>query len=87
MKEQENRQASGFLVYGDEPLIGVIAEENGQEVIVYFTEEQEVAAPDAQAIQAALQLAGVWSDLNWQEMEQALDQIRHEAPPSPPLAI
>ena len=37
--------------------------------------------------QAALALAGAWSDLAWDELEQALDRIRHESPPTPPLAV
>ncbi len=79
---------SSFLVHGDEPLIGLIDEENGQEVVIYFTEEQaDGQAASKQAIQDALRLAGAWKDLNWEEMERELDRIRHESPPSPPLAL
>ncbi len=77
---------SSFPVDPDQPLIGIIERENGRDVVIYFTQEQEVTASRG-AIQAALRLAGAWQDLNWQDMEHELDRIRHETPPSPPLAI
>jgi hypothetical protein len=40
-----------------------------------------------QAIEETLALAGSWSDLDWDEMEQALDRIRHESKPTPPFTL
>jgi hypothetical protein len=72
----------------DQPLIGVITEEQGQEVVNYFTAEQEADQVMAQnTTEDALALAGVWSDLEWDELEKALESIRHESPPTPPLAL
>jgi hypothetical protein len=71
-----------------QPLIGVIAEEEGHEVVRYFTQEQEadrVMVPST--TQDALALAGAWSDLDWDEIENALDSIRHESIPTPPLSL
>jgi hypothetical protein len=71
-----------------QPLIGVIAEEAGIEVVRYFTQEQEadrVLVEDT--TQAALALAGAWSDLDWDELAEALARIRHESQPTPPLAV
>jgi hypothetical protein len=71
-----------------QPLIGVMTEEQGIEVVRYFTTEQDadrVLVEDTS--QTALALAGAWSDLAWDELEQALDRIRHESPPTPPLAV
>ena len=71
-----------------QPLIGIMTEEQGIEVVRYFTTEQDadrVLVEDT--TQAALALAGAWSDLAWDELEQALDRIRHESPPTPPLAV
>jgi hypothetical protein len=71
-----------------QPLIGVMTEEQGIEVVRYFTAEQDadrVLVEDT--TQAALALAGAWSDLAWDELEQALDRIRHESQPTPPLAV
>ena len=36
-----------------------------------------------QAIEGTLALARSWSDLDWDEMEKALDRIRHESKPTP----
>jgi hypothetical protein len=71
-----------------QPLIGVIAEEQGQEVVHYFTEEQEADKVMVQnTTQDALALAGAWSDLEWDELEKALESIRHESHPTPPLYL
>ena len=57
----------------NQPLIGIPFEENGKEVIRYFSEETQAdhAVADT-ATKEALKLAGAWSDLSWEEMEQAL---------------
>jgi hypothetical protein len=79
---------SNFTVRRDQPLIGVLRQENGQEVMRYFTEEESAdAALDSSTPARALELAGVWSDLDWEELEKGLDQIRHESPPSAPLEV
>ena len=58
-------------VQGDpgQPLIGVMTEEQGIEVVRYFTTEQDadrVLVEDT--TQAALALAGAWNDLAWDEL-------------------
>jgi hypothetical protein len=35
----------------------------------------------------ALGLVGAWSDLDWDEMIEALDRIRHESKPTPPIEL
>jgi hypothetical protein len=71
-----------------QPLIGVIAEEQGREVVRYFIEEQEADKVMVHnTTQDALALAGAWSDLEWDELEKALDSIRHESHPTPPLYL
>jgi hypothetical protein len=71
-----------------QPLIGVIAEDQGHEVVYYFTEEQEADKVMVHnTTQDALALAGAWSDLEWDELEKALDSIRHESHPTPPLSL
>ena len=72
----------------NQPLIGIPFEENGQEVIRYFSEETQAdQAVSKDATQQALDLAGAWSDLDWDEMERALDRIRHESTPTPPIEL
>lgn len=71
-----------------QPLIGIPFAENGHEVIRYFTDEAAAdAAVREQAIQRAVSLAGSWGDLDWVEMEAALDRIRHASPPTPPITL
>ncbi len=33
------------------------------------------------------ELFGVWSDLDWDEVREALHRMRHEVPPSAPLEL
>lgn len=77
---------SSLAVPGDQPLIGLFLRENGREVVRYFADEEqaEAAVPD-DAVQDALNLAGAWSDLDWDEMEAELYRIGHSTPPTPPL--
>ncbi len=39
------------------------------------------------AIEETLALAGTWSDLDFEEMLNALDHIRHDSTPTPPLEL
>ena len=68
----------------DAPLIGIVREEDGRTVTDYFMSEAEAdASLPEDGIQQALDLAGAWSDLDWDAMEAALDRIRHESEPTP----
>ena len=70
------------------PLIGLIFEENGQEAVRYFMEEKAAdAAVSRSATQKALGVIGAWSDLDWDETVAALDRIRHESKPTPPIKL
>jgi hypothetical protein len=40
-----------------------------------------------QAIEATLALAGSWKDLDFDDMLEQLDRIRHESKPTPPLTL
>lgn len=72
----------------DQPLIGIILEEDSQEVVRYFTDEEaaDQALPHS-VTEQALSVVGAWSDLDWDEMEAALDRIRHQTPPTPPIEL
>jgi len=35
----------------------------------------------------SVSLAGSWGDLDWVEMEAALDRIRNVCPPIPPITL
>ena len=88
MAEQQSSQMTGFIAHRNQPLIGVISREKGQEVVHYFAEEADAdAAISSNLIQEILGLAGVWSDLSWDVVEEELYRIRHENPPSPPISL
>jgi hypothetical protein len=70
------------------PLIGLIFEENGQEVVRYFTEEKAADAVVSESTtQKALGVIGAWRDLDWDETVAVLDRIRHESKPTPPIKV
>jgi hypothetical protein len=88
MASRRSQGASSLAVRNDEPLIGVIFEEDGVEVIRYFANNEDArSALPSGTKRDALSLAGAWRDLDWETMADALDRIRHESPPSAPLAL
>jgi hypothetical protein len=68
------------------PLIGIIVEENGKEVVQYFTEEAQADRVSG-GVAEALGLAGAWSDLDLDETLDSLDRLRHESKPTPPIKL
>jgi hypothetical protein len=87
---EQNEQIPQFITQRDQPLIGIITKEDGREVVRYFTEEKQKQTDSiisVRGIQKALKLAGSWSDLDWDEVEQELYRIRHESQPTPPISI
>jgi hypothetical protein len=88
MAERRRQGVPSLLVQGNQPLIGIPFEEQGHEVVRYFTGEQAAdAAVPHSTLQAALSVIGAWSDLDWGEMVEALDRIRHESQPTPPIEL
>jgi hypothetical protein len=88
MSQRERRQDASLTVSDDQPLIGVVLFQDGRETVHYYCREedaQEEISPSA--TKDALALAGAWSDLNWEELEQGLDLIRHQSPPTPPISV
>jgi hypothetical protein len=70
------------------PLIGIIVQEQGKEVVRYFTDEKEAdAAVSKRTTQNALAVIGAWDDLDWETTVAALDRIRHESKPTPPIKL
>ncbi len=79
-------QQPTFTHLESQPLIGIPFEENGKEIIRYFSEEELAdRAVSQNAADTAVSLAGAWSDLSWEEMEESLDRIRHDSKPTPPI--
>jgi hypothetical protein len=87
MSDQPVDQA-GLTVHRGQALVGVLIEEDGREIVRYFAGDLPAEPQETdRVITAALSLAGAWSDLDWQEMADALDRIRHESRPTPPIEL
>ena len=79
---------SVFTTPRSQPLIGIPFEENGQEVIRYFSEEAlRNDALSSENVEQVLELAGAWEKLSWKDMASSLDRIRHQSPPTPPVDL
>ncbi len=69
----------------DQPLVGVIVEENGRQVVRYFADDQATPG-DNETLRAARAVIGAWEGLeDWDEVAAELDRIRHESVPTPPI--
>jgi hypothetical protein len=87
MTEQPNPVTS-FDATNSQPLIGIPFEENGRLVVRYFADEAVAdAALSKRRPRDVRRLAGVWKDLDWEEAADALDRIRHESKPTPPIDL
>ena len=88
MPEPQPHQPRSITVRADQPLVGVIVQENGTEMVRYTMGEPASDHPGRQqSIQRALDLAGAWSDLDFDRMLDELDRIRHESQPTPPIDV
>jgi hypothetical protein len=81
-----------FDLASDQPLIGIPLEENGRQVVRYFTDEEEAdRALAEERPQDGRHLFGAWTvidpDLDWEEFADELDRIRHESKPTPPIDL
>ena len=87
MTRQHRVRVPGLAVRPDLPLIGVVLVENGQEVVRYFANEGGGLASVIASHRAAdaRSLAGAWADLDWEDAINALDRIRHDSEPTPPI--
>ncbi len=88
MAEHRVPHVQSLVIENDQPLIAIPLEEDGRETVRYFVEEeppQSTTLPDT--VRDALSLAGAWSDLNWDETVEALDRIRHDSKPTPPIEV
>ncbi len=86
MSEQPSASDAGLLLDDDQPLIGLMLEENGHDVVRYFVDDDAAdAALSDDVTECALKAIGSFGDVDWEAMVEALDRIRHETPPTPPI--
>jgi hypothetical protein len=87
MAERRQHPERDLTVPAGRALIGLVFEQDGRDVTRYFADDAAADAATAGAMQEALALVGAWSDLDWEEIEESLDRIRHESSPSPPIEV
>ncbi len=83
----EHLQQSSIDAHSTQPLVGVFVDDTS-DVVRYLVDEptDAPAQPSADA-QAALAAIGTWSDLDWEELAEDLDRVRHASPPTPPIDL
>jgi hypothetical protein len=84
MLDNQSEHQVSFSVPVEQPLIGVMTQEDGNDVVRYFFED---VPSSRQSSLDAQRLAGAWSDLDWDEIATVLERMRHDSPPSPPLSL
>ena len=81
--------ASELVVERGQRVVAIPQTEDGREVVRYVIEAEsqdfDANAAPPESVHVALGLAGVWDDLDWDETVEALDRIRHESRPTPPI--
>lgn len=93
MPDVPARRREGLTTRRSQPLIGVPAHQGAEEVVRYFTSEEEAdlaLSRDMTGIQRALSLIGAWEHLDAEDgpdMLDELDRIRHESRPTPPFEL
>ena len=71
-----------------QPVFAIPWIEDGEEVTGYYNDEEELRRDLAEAGEPDEgDLAGIWSDLDWEETLAALDRIRHESKPTLPIEL
>ena len=93
MPDVPARRREGLTTRRSQPLIGVPAHQGAEEVVRYFTSEEEAdlaLSRDMTGIQRVLSLIGAWEHLDAEDgpdMLDELDRIRHESRPTPPFEL
>ena len=83
---RHDASSDSLLVPLGQPLIIIPFEIDGGEVECYFADEASAdAAISTDDLAYALDSIGAWSDLDWDELEGALERNRQEQSPTPPL--
>ena len=88
MSDVPSRLQDGLTTHGKQPLIGIPVGEGTDDLVRYFASEEaadQALSRDQSSIQRALSAIGAWSDLDFDDMLDALDRIRHESRPTPPI--
>ena len=88
MAERRRDPSLSLVAESDQPLIAIPLDEDGREGVRYLVAEAVSDAAQLERVtREALGVIGAWDDLDWDELEAALDRIRHESRPTPPIEL
>ena len=93
MAEPARHLEEGLITRPSQPLIGIPTGEGDDEVVRYFTSDEEAdaaLAKDRPSLRRALSLAGAWKHIDDEggpDMLDELDRMRHETRPTPPFEL
>lgn len=79
-----------LIVRADETVFMVPFEKDGVQYTRYFIDDgdsEEMDDGSDAELEEMMSLFGAWSDLDWDEMADELDRIRHESKPTPPIEL
>ena len=65
----------------------VLKRDNTPIAILTPVKKKQSSQAKSKAIKETLALAGAWSDLDFEEMLDTLDHIRHDSKPTPPFSF
>ena len=89
----EPRRTPGLTTRASQPLIGIPVQEGREEVVRYFTSDEDVdraLSEDTMNVQRALSAIGAWAyldDEDGPDILDELDRVRHESKPTPPFEL
>jgi hypothetical protein len=88
MAGRERDRHNRIIARPEQGIVAIPGIENGERVIYYEIDEPKTQRlDDAKRLERIRALAGAWSDLDADEVLDALDRIRHSNPPSPPIDL
>jgi ABC-type Mn2+/Zn2+ transport system ATPase subunit len=82
MAQRKQKPRPFLLVEEGQPLVAVPLEIDGRKLVAYVPQEGAIDDSELpQSVRDALNLAGAWSDLDWEEAQATLARIRRDSKP------
>ena len=86
MAQQRFKPVPYLVVEEGTSLVAIPIDVDGRKPICYIPEQNAVDESELpEAVRDALNLAGAWSDLDWEEVQAALERIRQDSKPLAPV--
>lgn len=70
----------------DAAMIAIPSVDENEDITYFYVDDAgRVESDSMERLRTIHALAGAWNDLDWDNMEEELDLIRHQSVPTPPL--